>query len=392
LSWLSSSASVAGVDLNGLATGLAPGQTTISVFYNSMSATTSLTVSSAVLTNIVVTPVTTVVGINGNVQFTATGVFSDNSTQDITSQVVWTSSNGTFALINAAGLATGVSTGAVTITATSGTIIGSATLNVTTATLLSIKITPDSPIVPPHSRVQLTATGYFSDGSQLVLSGVSWHSTSPQYAMVSGSGVLRTKRSANKPVTISATLNGIKGTTGVTITSMTIQTLAIQPTNPTMAAGTKLQLSLIGTFSDGTTQIDLTASARWQTSNYADAVIDRQGVATGVAAGSVTVTGSINGQGSATTTLTVSNATVQSISVTPANPTIALGSSQQFAASGSFSDGSTQDITSVVTWTSATPTVAVVDKTGVAASASHGTANINATLSGITGSTLLTVN
>jgi trimeric autotransporter adhesin len=392
LSWLSSSASVAGVDLNGLATGLAPGQTTISVFYNSMSATTSLTVSSAVLTNIVVTPVTTVVGINGNVQFTATGVFSDNSTQDITSQVVWTSSNGTFALINAAGLATGVSTGAVTITATSGTIIGSATLNVTTATLLSIKITPDSPIVPPHSRVQLTATGYFSDGSQLVLSGVSWHSTSPQYAMVSGSGVLRTKRSANKPVTISATLNGIKGTTGVTITSMTIQTLAIQPTNPTMAAGTKLQLSLIGTFSDGTTQIDLTASARWQTSNYADAVIDRQGVATGVAAGSVTVTASINGQGSATTTLTVSNATVQSISVTPANPTIALGSSQQFAASGSFSDGSTQDITSVVTWTSATPTVAVVDKTGVAASASHGTANINATLSGITGSTLLTVN
>src|SRR6185312_9862198 len=161
---------------------------------------------------------------------------------------------------------------------------------------------------------------------------------------------------------------------------------------PTMAAGTKLQLSLIGTFSDGTTQVDLTASARWQTSSYADAVIDREGMTTGVAAGGVTVTASINGQDPATTTLTVTNATVQSITVNPPDPTIALGSSQQFAASGSFSDGSTQDISNVVKWTSSTPTVAVVNQTGVAASASHGSTNINAALSGITGSTQLSVN
>ena len=392
LSWLSSSASVAGVDATGLATGLAPGQTTISVFYNSMTATASLTVNPAVLTNIVVTPVTTVVGVNGNAQFTATGVFSDNSTQDLSSQVIWTSSNGAFATIDATGLATGISTGTLTITATSGTISGSATLNVTTATLQSITITPDNPIVPPHSRTQLTAIGHFSDGSQQVLSGVSWRSSSPQYAMVSSSGVLRSKNAKNKAVTITAKLNGVTGTTSVTVTSMTIQTVAIQPVNPTMAAGTKLQLSLIGTFSDGTTQIDLTASARWQTSNYADAVINRQGLVTGLAAGSVTVTGSINGLASANTSVTVTNATVQTITVTPANPTIALGSSQQFAASGSFSDGSTQDISNVVTWSSSTPTVAVVDQSGVAASASHGTTNINATLTGITGSTQLTVN
>ena len=392
LSWLSSAANVAGVSADGLATALAPGQTTISVFYNSMSATAALTVTPATLTNIVVTPVTTVVGVNGNVQFTATGVFSDNSTQDLSSQVVWTSSNGAFATVNSTGLASGISAGSLTITATSGTISGSATLNVTTATLQSITISPDSPILPPHSRTQLTAIGHFSDGSQQVLSGVSWRTSAPQIAMVNGSGVLRTKNSKNKAVTVTAKLNGITGTTSVTVTAMTIQTVAIQPANPTMAAGTKLQLSLIGTFSDGTTQVDLTASARWQTSNYADAVINRQGLVTGTAAGSVTVTGGINGLASATTTVTVTNATVQSIAVTPANPTIALGSSQQFAASGSFSDGSSQDISNVVTWTSSTPTVAVVNQGGDAASASHGTTNINATLTGITGSTQLTVN
>ena len=141
LSWLSSSASVAGINSNGLATGLTPGQTTITVAYGSMTATASLTVTTATLTNIVVTPVTTVVGINGNVQFTATGVFSDNSTQDLTSQAVWSSSNASFALIDAGGLASGLSAGTTTITASYGSVSGSATLNVTTATLVSITIT-----------------------------------------------------------------------------------------------------------------------------------------------------------------------------------------------------------------------------------------------------------
>jgi trimeric autotransporter adhesin len=106
----------------------------------------------------------------------------------------------------------------------------------------------------------------------------------------------------------------------------------------------------------------------------------------------VTISGSINGQTPATATLTVSNATIQTITVTPAMPTIALGGLQQFAASGMFSDGSTEDITSVVTWSSSTPTVAVVNQNGVASSATHGQTTINATFKSVTGSTVLSVN
>ena len=48
--------------------------------------------------------------------------------------------------------------------------------------------------------------------------------------------------------------------------------------------------------------------------------------------------------------LTVTAATLQSIAVTPANPSIAKGPTQQFTATGTYSDSSTQNLTSQVTW------------------------------------------
>ena len=54
------------------------------------------------------------------------------------------------------------------------------------------------------------------------------------------------------------------------------------------------------------------------------------------------------------TVLTVTAATLVSIAVTPANPSIAKGTTQQFTATGTYSDSSTANITSSVTWSSGT--------------------------------------
>ena len=60
-------------------------------------------------------------------------------------------------------------------------------------------------------------------------------------------------------------------------------------------------------------------------------------------------------------TVTVQSAgTLQSIAVTPANPSVADGLTEQFTATGTFSDGSTQDLTTQVTWASATTSVATI--------------------------------
>ena len=392
LSWSSSASSVAGVSTSGLVSGLTPGQSTITVSYGSLTATANVTVTAATLTSIVVTPALPTIGINGTVQFTATGVFSDNSTQDLTANVTWTSSTSTVALINSTGLATALSNGTTTITASYEGLSGSATLTVSTAKLVSINITPSNPIVPPQTKLQMTAIGTFSDGTQVPLSGVTWYTSTGRYAIVTGTGVVRTKRTTTQAVPVYAKLNGIVGQTTITITSMTLTSLQLAPVNPTIAVATTEQFQLLGLFSDNVTTVDLTKSAQWQTSDYKTAVINRSGLATGLAAGSVTLTGNYGGLTAATTTLTVSNATLQSITVSPAAPTVILGAPQAFTATGNFSDGSTQDLTTVCTWTSSDPAVAVVNKIGVASSASHGTTNITATFQGVSGSGTLTVN
>lgn len=93
----------------------------------------------------------------------------------------------------------------------------------------------------------------------------------------------------------------------------------------------------------------------------------------------------------ATISIDVAPPTLQSIAVTPANPSVAKGLTQQFTATGTYSDNSTQDLTSQVTWASATPTVATITAAGLATAVSAGTSTISATLSGVTGSTTLMV-
>ncbi len=86
--------------------------------------------------------------------------------------------------------------------------------------------------------------------------------------------------------------------------------------------------------------------------------------------------------------LTVTAATLQSIAVTPANPSIAKGATQQFTATGTFSDGTTQNLTShghVEFWHHATATISAA---GLATGAGVGTSTIKATSGAINGSTV----
>src|SRR5512147_1495438 len=94
------------------------------------------------LTAISVTPANSAIAKNTSQQFIATGIYSDNTTQDLTASVVWISSDTNTAAIEEPGHVVGKKVGSSVIRATHGPHSDQAVLNVTDATLVSIAVTP----------------------------------------------------------------------------------------------------------------------------------------------------------------------------------------------------------------------------------------------------------
>jgi hypothetical protein len=119
----------------GLASSVSTGSAAIKATSGSVSGSASLTVNPATLVLLAVTPENPGIGKGSKQQFTATGTFSDGTTQNLTAAVTWSSSNtGVATISNAAGsngLATSVATGATTIKAVSGAVSDTTTLSVT---------------------------------------------------------------------------------------------------------------------------------------------------------------------------------------------------------------------------------------------------------------------
>jgi hypothetical protein len=84
-------------------------------------------------------------------------------------------------------------------------------------------------------------------------------------------------------------------------------------------------------------------------------------------------------------------ATLTSITVTPSGSTIAFGSTQQFKATGKYSDGTSKDISSTVAWSSSSSSIASISSAGLATPVKGGQVTITATSGAISGSTTLTV-
>jgi len=84
-------------------------------------------------------------------------------------------------------------------------------------------------------------------------------------------------------------------------------------------------------------------------------------------------------------------ATLSSISVTPSNPSVLLGVSQQFTATGTYSNGQSQDLTASVAWASSRTDIATISGSGLAAGVSPGDTTITARSGDVAGSTTLTV-
>jgi len=365
-----------------------------------VSATTTVTLVAKAVTSIAISPASASITAGATQQFTATATYSDGTTANISSTATWTSANPAIATVNSTGLAAAVAVGSTNITAALGGVTGIAIATVTpastvpppTPTLASIAITPAGASITAGATQQFTATATYSDGTTANVTGsVSWSSANPTVATVSSTG-LATAVGAGS-ATLSASLNGVTGTGSLAVVAApkTVKSIAIAPLNASLTDGATQQFTATATYSDGSSA-NVTATVSWTSANPSVATISSTGLATGVGTGSTSLSASLTGV-TATDPLAVAAApkTVKSIAVTPLNPSITAGATQQFTATATYSDNSTANITSTATWTSAKPSIATVNAAGLATGVSAGSTTVSAALSGVTGTGTLAV-
>ena len=243
---------------------------------NSISSFTQATINVIALASINVTPPTPQVAAAGTTQLTATGTYTDGSTQNLTGTATWVSSAPSVASVSA-GLvscsASATSSGSATISASGATATGTTSASTTVTCLApvlqSITIAPTQLTLPTGGTAQLAATGHFSSGpAQPLTSTVQWSSSVSSVATVSATGLVTCTAGAtmNGASTITATSGSISASIGVACQAPQLKYITIVPSRECeIPAGGKFQLTAIGTFASGATK-NVTATATWTSS------------------------------------------------------------------------------------------------------------------------------
>jgi len=233
------------------------------------------------------------------------------------------------------------------MTATAAGISGSATVTVTAPALVSIALSPQSPTMPLERLSNSRRPNIF----RWQRAGSHFHGTwtsSSSSVTVSSAGLATAVSLGNS--LIQASSGSISASTNVTVSAPALVSLALSPSTATISVRTSQQFQVIGTYTDGSIN-NLTNLMSWFAVPSETASVNAAGLATGVGQGTATITAS-NGTLFAVGSITVQAQAAPSlvaVVVTPSQASIPIGSGQQFIATGNYSDGSTQDLTSSVT-------------------------------------------
>ncbi|MBJ6727719.1 Ig-like domain-containing protein [Geomesophilobacter sediminis] len=381
----------------GQATAEAPGTATISASFQGITGGASVTVTPAALMALSLDPPAQTIALGTTCGFTATGLYSDGSSRELTREVSWQASDPAVAAAEtgsgAEGNFTSTSVGSVLVTATLQGVQGTAALTVSPARLVSLSLTPEHPSLPLGTSVALTAVGTFSDGSTQPMGSVTWLSSNADVVGVSNAGTATSHGIGT--ATVSASVGSVRGNTTLTVTPAYLVRVAVTPADQALPLGTSRQFTATGTYSDGSVR-DVTAAATWTSSaptvagvgNAAGVAGKVSALAVGVGTITATVPVTIPAPGAvvATTGVTVTPATLISLALNPIDFTLPLGTTRTLMATGTYSDGTTQDLSRSVTWSSSAPDVAQVSNAsgtvGKVTPLTTGGATITASLGG----------
>ncbi|WP_197481071.1 Ig-like domain-containing protein, partial [Oleiphilus sp. HI0086] len=272
------------------------------------------------------------------------------------------------------------------------------TVTVSNAVLSNISILPINSSLPKGLSQSFSAQGTYSDGSvQDITEQVTWTSSDSAIGSISNAALSEGLVNGLELgfVNISATLDDISISTSLSIQDAVLTAIEVQPGNISLANGLQIQAIALGSYSDGE-QIDISKEANWNTSSSTVASVESPSapVISANAEGEALISAELEGI-SGISLVTVTSATLQSISLTSDNTSIPAGFTEQVKASGLYTDASTKDITHLVTWQSEDNQLITVDNNvdspGLIRTVAPGSTRVSASFEGLSSSATFTV-
>jgi len=261
--------------------------------------------------------------------------------------------------------------------------------------LTSIEISAGSAVIVAQTSTRLTVNGNFSGiFTRDIADQVDWSSDTPTVAdFVTATDRSRVTGLTPGTAILTATVGSVSSTFALTVSSGSVNALTITPVNPTIAKGQATKFTATGTFSDLPPR-DITFDVAWTSSAPAVATVSdaagSKGLTQALAVGPSTITATFTFNGvSGSTLLTVIEPVLKSIALSLTNPSILTLSTKKITATGTYSDGSTPDISSQVTWNSSNTAIATIAGDGTVNTLTLGTTTISATLGSVSAITNL---
>ncbi|WP_025819659.1 Ig-like domain-containing protein [Shewanella marina] len=309
-------------------------------------------VTDATLEFLKISPATATTAAHSHRNFTAIATYSDYTSQNVTQYVDWHSSQNNIATITR-GEAEALTPGRSQITASLlGMTSSPSTLTVTDAQLVRLQITPSEPALDLGESLFFNVKAIYDDGStDDVTNHALWQSSQPNVSNVAAG---YTKANNVGHTEISASLHNIKSNKAtLTVNDHQLTALQVTPALVELAQGTQAELKVIARYDDNTTR-DITDKVTWQSHSPEVALIDH-GHISAITVGNTHIHAVFDGIKSNDAEITVIDANVTALQITPAIETVPVNGVVDYVAQATFSDGqltTTQDVSHLVAWKS----------------------------------------
>jgi hypothetical protein len=304
------------------------------------------------LAQLQVSPPTASVPAGVDQQLSAVAIFENGHREDVSAQVAWSISDEAIARVDASGLVSTSAPGTTRVSASLQGLSASANLVVSNATLVSLALVPELVRIPLGATLTATVTGNYTDGSVVDLtSQAAWSAPTGGLTMLTAG---QSRATAKGPVRLCVRFQSMQANVDLEVTDAAAVALHVASSRD-LAALPKGAISILSVTADFTdaTVLDVSGDVTWQSDDQLVAEVVASRVRA-VQHGSARLVASYQGR-SIPVDVTVSSAEVVGLTVYPPLATAPIGDFTALEAIATYSDGSSGNVTELVTWSSLDP-------------------------------------